>query len=384
MSYTAFVFANLFRKALRTTLTFFSLFIAFILLVILGSVQQIFTGEMELEGGANRLQVSAKYSIIALLPESYVQDIEAIPGVELVTHATWFGAYYQDVQNQIPLFPVDPTTYFDVVDELQVSDEVKERFTNVRRSMVAPEEMAIEYGWKVGDLIPIGAQIYPQKDGSMTWEFEFAGTYSVGNDFGALLINYEYFDEARQMATGGIGWLSVKITDPELVPKIAAQIDDMYVNSANPTRSAPESEAMRQFLNQYGDIGLMMTGILSAVFFTILLLTANTMSQSFRERIPELAVLKTIGFTDSKIAMFVLIEAVLLCLIPALIAIGISFPLATGVSSLIATLPIGFPFALQEETLVAAAGAAVLLGLLVGLIPAMTARRLTIVDALRS
>ncbi|MCY4656627.1 MAG: ABC transporter permease [Gammaproteobacteria bacterium] len=383
MKYLQFVWMNLFRKPLRTTLTFFSLFVAFILFVILGSVTVIFNSDIEMEGGENRLQVSAKYSIIDDLPGSYVQEIQALPDVELVTHATWFGAYYQDERNMIPLFPIEPDTYFAVMDELTISDEDYERMLSVRRGMLAPETMAEEYGWQVGDLIPIGAQIYPMNDGNMTWEFEFAGTYSAGQDFGAILVNYDYFDEARQFGRGAIGWLIVKVIDSDRLTDIATQIDKMYVNSSDPTRSAPEAEAFRQFMNQYGNIGLMMTGILSAVFFTILLLTGNTMSQSFRERIPELAVLKTLGFTDTRVSIFVLIEAVLLCLIPALVSVGIAIPLGSVVGVLLESMPFGFPFAIQASTLYSAIGIAALLGCLIGLIPAITAKRLSIVDALR-
>ena len=373
MGYFRFVVANLFRKALRTTLTFFSLFVAFILFVILGSVSVIFNSDIELEGGANRIQTSAKYSIIDNLPEKYVREIQALPGVRLVTHATWFGGYYQDERNMIPVFPVDPTTYFEVLSEVKI-----------RRSMVAPISMAEQYNWSVGDLVPIGAQIYPMQDGNMTWEFEFAGTYDAGNDFSALLINYFYFDEARQFGRGSIGWMVVEVEDAEMVPDIATQIDQMYENSSDPTRSAPEAEAFRQFMNQYGDIGLIMTGILSAVFFTILLLTANTMSQSFRERISELAVLKTVGFSDTKVAVCVLFEAVLLCLIPAILSIGCAIPIAVGVKAMVSSMPFAFPFELQVSTLYGAAVIALVLGLIVGLVPAFTAKRLTIVEALRT
>ena len=384
MGYFNFVVANLFRKALRTTLTFFSLFVAFILFVILGSVSVIFNSDIELEGGANRIQTSAKYSIIDNLPEKYVLEIQALPGVRLVTHATWFGGYYQDERNMIPVFPVDPTTYFEVLSEVKITDEVLARFTETRRSMVAPVSMAEQYNWSVGDLVPIGAQIYPMQDGRRTWEFEFAGTYDAGNDFSAVLINYFYFDEAREFGRGSIGWMIVEVEDAEMVPDIATQIDSMYENSSDPTRSAPEAEAFRQFMNQYGDIGLIMTGILSAVFFTILLLTANTMSQSFRERISELAVLKTVGFSDTKVAICVLFEAVLLCLIPAILSILCAIPIGEGVKVAVSSMPFAFPFELQESTLFGAAGIALVLGLIVGLVPAFTAKRLSIVDALRT
>lgn len=250
--------------------------------------------------------------------------------------------------------------------------------------MVAPVSMAEQYNWKVGDLVPIGAQIYPMQDGSRTWEFEFAGTYEAGNDFSALLINYFYFDEARQFGRGSIGWMVIEVEDAEMVPDISTQIDRLYENSADPTRSAPEAEAFRAFMNQYGNIGLIMTGILSAVFFTILLLTANTMSQSFRERISELAVLKTVGFSDTKVAVCVLFEAVLLCLMPAVLSIACAIPVAAVIKIAVSSMPFSFPFELQVSTLYGVAGIALVLGLVVGAVPALTARRLTIVDALRT
>ena len=384
MTFLGFITANLFRNDVRSLLTIFSLLVAFLLFIVLGSVSVIFTADIELEGGANRLQTTAKYSIIDVLPERYVQEIQALSGVDLVTHATWFNGTYQDPKNAIPTFPVDPSTYFAVMDEIDVDPETLSRFTEIRRSMVAPVEMAEEYGWKVGDLIPLGSPIYPMNDGSPTWEFEFAGTYSHGQDFGAILINYFYFDEARAWGRGTVGWIITRVEDPELVSSVATEIDGMYQNSMDPVRSAPESAAMKDFLNQYGNIGLMMSGILSAVFFTMVLLTANTMSQAFRERIPELAVLKTIGFSDTKVSFAVILEAILQCLIPAIISVILAIPLVMGLSVVMSALPMGFPFALNNSVLIGTLGISIFLGVLVGFVPAITAKRLTIIEALRT
>jgi putative ABC transport system permease protein len=246
--------------------------------------------------------------------------------------------------------------------------------------------MAVKYGWKIGDKIPIEADIYPKKDNTRLWEFDLVGTYRApgeggGTSQGAFLFNYDYFDEARQFGQGQVGWFVVRVADPAKALEIARSIDKLFENSANETKTATEAEFARQFANQIGDIGLMMGGILGAVFFTIVLLTGNTMAQAFRERVPELAVMKTLGFSDVAVSLLVLGEAVLLCLVGGALGLAVAAVLAPGVARGIKDILPGFTVVWQ--TFAAGLGIALVLGLAVGAVPALTARRLRIVDALR-
>jgi putative ABC transport system permease protein len=204
-------------------------------------------------------------------------------------HANWFGGIYRDRSNFFPKFPVEPRAYFSLYPEYRIDPAQLAAFENTRTGAVAPAAMLEEFGWKIGDRIPIEADIWPKKGGDRRWEFELVGTYDVpGADVqpSEFLFNHAYFDEARQYGEGTVGWFIVRVADPERSAEIARAIDTLFENSPNATRTATEAEFARQFANQVGDIALLMTGILGAVFFTILLLTGNTMAQTLRERIP--------------------------------------------------------------------------------------------------
>lgn len=388
MTGIGFVWKNLYRKKTRTFLTFFCLFVAFLLYVALGSIAVVFSVDVASgELGANRLQTSAKYSMIDDIPKRYVDEISALDGIELVTHMTWFGGYYQEPSNMLVTFPVDPSTFFRVYPEYEISDEHLTAFLETRRGMVAPIGTVERYQWTVGDIVPIGSQIYPQKDGNYMWEFELVGFYTPEQEgMSAVLLQYDYFEEANAFGPGAVGWLAIQIADPQLAPELAQKIDSMYINSSDPVRTATESESNRQFLAQYGNITLMMSGILLAVFFTILLVCANTMAQAFRERIAELGVLKTIGFNDYKLGLWMLSEAICLSVIPAIfgVVLGMGTLMAVGSSGaaamFIPTPPMSVVLSIAGSSLALAAG----LGVLVGAIPALTTTRMSIVDAMHA
>lgn len=383
MSWLTLVWSNLFRHRVRTVLTLVSVLVAFLLFVLLRNVIDAFASGVEI-AGVDRLVTSPKYSIIDPLPLAHLGRIQAVDGVEAVVHANWFGGFYQEPRNFFAKFPVRPREWFAMYTELRISPEHLEAFASTRDGTVVPEALAEQYGWSVGDRIPITADIYPKKDGSRLWEFELVGTYSAPPDEpmpNTMLFQYDYFDEAVQHSAGTVSWFVVRVSDPDEAAEVASRIDAAFENSLNPTRTSTEAEYQRQFASQIGDIGLMMSGIMGAVFFTILLLTGNTMSQGLRERIPELAVLKTVGFSDTSVSLLVLAEALLLCLMGGMLGLALGAlatqALAPGLESFIGV------FRLSWLTVVLGLGLAVLLGLVVGAFPALTARRLSIVDALR-
>ena len=383
MNFLSLIWAGLFRRRTRTALTLLSIIIAFLLFGLLRSITNAFSAGVDV-AGVDRLVVQPKYSIIDGLPISHLNQIRAVPGVAMVTHYSWFGGVYQERSNFFPKFPVQPVDWFAVYPELRIDPAQLEKFAATRTGAVAPAELAAKFGWKIGDKIPIEADIWPKKDGTRMWEFDLVGVYqasTAGTSRNAFLLNYDYFDEARQFGQGGVGSFVVRVADPAKAAEVARAIDVVFENSSNETRTATEAEVARQYANQIGDIGLMMGGILAAVFFTIILLTGNTMAQAFRERVPELAVLKTLGFSDALVALLVLGEAVLLCIAGGTVGLGIAALLGPGVAQGVKDVLPGFK--IVWETIAMGLTIAVLLGLVVGAVPAVTARRLRIVDALR-
>ena len=372
----------MFRRKLRVSLTIVSLITAFILFVLLRSVAIVF--ETDAEFGADvRLQTQAKYSMIDLLPLSYQRRIETLDGVDAVTHASWFGGVYQDGATFIATFPVDQSTYFTVHPDYVVSEEHLKAFQETRTGALVPESMMRQFDWQVGQKVPLRSPIYPLKDGSNVWTLDIVGTYVVESQEDAMtafLFRYDYVEEASSMGGSFVGWFVTRVEDPNRAPELANAIDQLFENSSDPTRSAPESAAAGEFLKQYGDISLMMSGILGAVFFTMILLTGNTMAQGYRERIPELAVLKTLGFSDFTVGMFIVVEAVLLCLLSATCGIALGVVATDGLGNVLAQF---IPTNLSMQTVYFGAVVALLLGIGVSLMPAISANRLTIVDALQ-
>ncbi len=385
MNTMGLMWSNLFRRKLRTVLTLFSVLVAFLLFTLLRTATVAFSTGGFNQPGIDRLVVAPKYSIIEPLPVSYLRQIESVAGVDNAAHADWFGGIYQDPRNFFPQYPVQPRDWFDLYPEFVIDPAELEAFARTRTGAVAPAELAAKYGWSVGDRIPLQGQIYAKRDGGRLWEFDLVGTYRGPENESQpaeFLFHYDYFSEANEFGKGNVGWYVVRIDDPERAPEIASAVDALFENSLNPTRTSTEAEYNRQFIEQVGDIELMMTGILGAVFFTILLLTGNTMAQGLRERVPELAVLKTVGFTDARVAWLMLGEAVLLCGLGAILGIAAAFGVALAVGPQLEDF-FG-EFRVSWSIVAAALGISLLLGLAVGATPSLAARRLTIVDALRS
>lgn len=382
MKYLILLWAGLARRKVRTTLTLLSVIVAFLLFGTLRSVVDAFNIGVEI-AGADRLITSGKYSIIELLPISYLNRIESIEGVESITHQTWFGGTYKDPTNFFPRWPVDIDRHLTVFPELIVPPEVVQAFKRNRQAAIAGRDLAEQYGWKVGDRIPIIADIWPQARGG-AWEFDLIGTFDTtleGSPTLEFWMNYDYFDEARAFAQGLVGWFTVKVAKGTEAQDVARNIDAMFANSSNETKTSTEKQFALSFAKQMGDIGLIMTGILAAVFFTIVLLTGNTMAQSIRERVPELAVLKTLGYTNGGVLALVIAESTLLTAVGGAIGLGLSTLLVTTMGDALASFVPGITNSVQNIALGFAV--AVLLGLVVGFVPALRAMRLRIVDAMR-
>jgi len=380
MKYFYLIWKSIWRKKVRTILTILSIFVAFLLFGLLSALNQAFTGNPDL-ANSSRLVVVDKVSIINSMPGRYLAKIEATPGVAKVALSNWFGGYYQEQRNQFPQFPVDPERYLDVFPELLMPDEQKQKWFATRDSAVISIELANAYGFKVGDRVPIHSSIWTNKSGSQVWDFEIAGIFEnedprQGAQF--MLFQYDYFDEGRAFGTGNIGWFTVTIEDTADAIEVAAAIDAQFANSANETKTDTEAAFSASFVNQFGNIALIVGLILGAVFFTILLVSGNTMAQSVRERISELAVLKTLGFEDRSVMAIVLAESVLIMLVGGVLGLAASWALVTyGMQGY------GLPgLYLSTSALLTGCLYIVVAGVISGVFPALRAMRLTITDAL--
>jgi putative ABC transport system permease protein len=382
--YLPLLWAQLFRKKTRTVLTLLSVLVAFLLFGLLQAVQVAFESGAD-AADAKRLLMTARYSIIEPLPMAYLRRIEGVPGVVGVAFADWFGARYQNESNAFPVFAVDPARYLDMYPEFTIAPGHREAFVKTRTGAVAGKRLADRFGWTVGQKLPIASEIHAKTDGSLDWEFDLVGVIdaedpAVQGNTDVVLINVAYFDEARQTGRGKTGWYVIRIADPEQAKAIATEIDRMFANSPDETKTAPEKEFAIGFAKQIGDIGALVTRILIAVFFTILILTGNTMAQSIRERIPELAILKTLGFSDRTVTGLVLGEALLLLLLGG----------SLGMAGAVSVMPVlngatggRFPPLFVDAFTWLLAGLVALgLALAVGLPPALRVKRLRIVDAL--
>jgi len=383
MKYFYFVFKNLTRKKVRTSLTILSIMIAFLLFGLLRTLGQAFDGGARI-AGEDRLVTINKVTLILPLPYSYLNKVKALDGVDKVTMANWFGGYYQDKRNQFPTFPVDAEEYFDIYkDSLILPPEQMQAWKADRIGAVVGKGLAKKFNWKIGDRIPL-IGMFPQKNGGTNWEFVIEGIFSektAGNRDNAMFFHYDYFDKARQFGEGSIGWMVIKVKNPKDSARVAAAVDALFANSAAETKTDSEKEFAKSFAKQFGDIGLITTLILSAVFFTMLLVAGNSMAQSFRERIPEFAILKTLGFSDISVMLMVLSEAVLICCIGGFLGLSLAkLVLVANADKIAGTLP-----GLDMSWPIVVAGIAwvLLLGVITGAVPALQGLRLNIIAALR-
>ena len=380
MTKTGFVLRNLFRKKTRTTLTLLSVMTAFLLFGLLQAVNVLFSAGADFVG-ATRLVTQARVSFTQPLPLRLLPQIEAVPGVDKVMWQQWFGAVWQE-NTQLIFFAADPFRLRDVYPEYVMPPEQWQAFNDTRTGMIVGRALADQYGWKIGDKVPISSNIFPQKDGSKAWTFDLVGIYDGKDEqwqrqTNVGWINFAYFDEANQFGSGRAGTFTLSLEDPDQAEQVAQAIDKMFENSPDETKTQTERDFNIGFFKQIGDIGLIVRWILFAVFFTLLLVVGNTMAQSVRERVPELAILKTLGFSDGSVLGFVLAEALLICVIGGLAGMGI----ATFLGSL-AGRGGNFPLAVDSGVWLMGLGAMLLMSIAVGLLPALRAQRLKIVDAL--
>jgi putative ABC transport system permease protein len=379
--YLPLLWANLRRKPLRTGLTLASIIVAFLLFGLMQTLRVALTGGADL-AGADRLVTMHKVSIIQPLPQAYLTRISAVKGVKVASSHDWFGGIYQDDRNQIAAIAVEPKKFFDLYTEYQLPPEQKQAWQNDRASAIVGKVLAERFGWKVGDTVPLRSNIWSKADGSSTWPLKIAGIYdAINGDNQSIYFDYEYLNESRTVARNLIGWVVMRIEDPSRSADIARTIDAMFLNSSTETKTATEKAFIQGFANQMGNIGALMTGIATAVFFTMLLVTANTMGQSIRERLNEIAVMKTLGFSSFGVTTMVIAEAVLVTAIGGAIGLLLATLFAKAIGNALKQF---FPvLGMPPSAYVVGVVLILVLGGLAAALPSVQAGRLKIVDALR-
>ena len=384
MKYLPLLWAALWRRKPRTIYTGLSIIVAFLLYGLLSAFNHAINAGVEVSD-SDRLVTTGKYSLTQILPYAYYQQIKGVEGVALATHATWFGGIYQTEANFFAQFPADVETYLELYPEIVLDPAQREKLTQTKTGVVVAKTLADRFGWKLGNTVPIQSTIWPKADRTNAWDFDIVGIFDAAKpaqraQIEMMLIRHDYFDDTRLFAQGTVGWFVTRVEKGANVAEVASRIDALFANSPNPTKTQNEKAFNQSFVKQLGDIGFIISSIMGAVLFTLLLLTGNTMMQSVRERVPELAVLKTLGYRHGQVLMLVLAESGLLCLLSAGLGLLLTALLLPG---LVPQLPGNFSgMALTAPDVLRGMGIAAALALLVGALPARRAMRLDIVNAL--
>jgi putative ABC transport system permease protein len=367
----------LFRKKLRTSLTIGSFAVALFLFGLLVIVRGAFSQGVDI-AGADRLVVINKTSLIQPLPLSYRDRLLRMDGIKQVAFQNWFGGVYQDEKNFFPQFAVDVENQRAMYPEFVIPEDQWKAFAEDREGAIAGQNTAERFGWKVGDRIPLKGTIY-----TGPWEFNLRGIYKgsrAQDDTTQFWFHYDFLDERRAFGKGDVGWYVVRVTDPDKSVQVAKSIDAEFANSPFETKTDTEKEFAASFVKQMGNIEFLILTVGGVVFFTLLLVTGNTMAIAVRERVGELAVLKALGFSNRFVLLLVMMES----LIVAFVGGGLGLLLAKLFS--LRGDPTGgiLPyFYLPPLAIVAGVGTALLVGVAGGILPAFAAMRLRVVDAIR-
>jgi putative ABC transport system permease protein len=380
MRFLSLIFANLFRKKIRLLLTVGSFAVALFLFAFLAVVKDAF-GRGSDVAGADRLVIINRVSIINTIPLKYRDQILRIPGVKYITHNNWFGGIYQEERNFFPQFVIDPENQRQVFPELIVPDDQWSAFLKDRQGSIVGARTAKRFGWKIGDRIPIKTTIW----GGGAWEFNLDGIYHgkrPQDDETQFWFHWDHFEERIPAGIKGqVGWYVVKLESPDDAVRVAKAIDQQFANSPSETKTETESAFAAGWVKQFGNIQFLIVTIGTVVFFTLLLVTGNTMAISVRERTSELAVLKAIGYSDRMVLFFVLAESLITALIGGLFGLGLAYlavpALGAALNGLLPNL------VLSLSILGLGLGVALVVGLASGLLPGIGAMRMRVVHALR-
>ena len=381
MKYFLLIRAGLLRKKARTILTMLSIVTAFLLFGLLQGINQDLKSGF---GGSSngRLWTTSRAGGLNTMPISLMEHIAGIEGVRSIAHVSFFGGYFQDARNALPAFATNVDKLAAVYPELNITQAQIDAMKATRAGVLVGRPLADKYGWRIGDEIPVGTTLWPNSQSRNSWTFDIVGIFDAAPNYAqtslgsGFWINYDYWDAARLSDLHHVHQFLIRIDDPARATAVAAQVDKIFENSSDETRTQSENAAIQSQFKQLADIGFIANAITGAVMFTLLFLSANTMMQSVRERIPELAVLRTLGFAAGTVCWLVIAESLLLCLSAAIVGLVLS---AGAVRLIGAALGTGM---LPPLVIVGGLGIAVALAIISAATPAMLAQRLNIVDAL--
>jgi putative ABC transport system permease protein len=379
MKYLPLIWMNVWRRKIRTTFTLLSIFIAFLLFGIVMTIRAAFGFGVDI-AGLDRLVLINKVTLILPLPISYQRQIQQTPGVKIASHQTWFNGAYQKPTNILTTIAVEPTPFLATYPEFVLPEAQAAAWLADRQGIIVGKDIAARYNWKLGDRIPLISSIWEPKN---PWEFNISGIYDGGRgvDKTQVFLRYDYLDENRaERLKGVVGWYVLKIDDPSKAVAMGQTFDAMFANSTAETKTTTEKGFVEGFAKQIGDIGSITIAIATTVLFMFGMVAASTMVQSVRERTSELAVLKTLGFTDGSILALVLSESLFITLTGGGLGLAVAWLITRQGDPTGGLLPL---FELPPKDIVTGVVLLVLMGLVAGIMPAIGAMRLRITDALR-
>lgn len=375
------IYKNLTRKPLRLFLTMFATFVAFLIYGALTAFQVAIDAGVDLSAD-DRLIAVNKINFTQPLPISYVNRVKALDNITNVTHLNWFGGYYQDPQNVVVMFAADPESFLEVYNELILPPEQEAQWLNSRQGLIAGESIARNLGWKVGDRVPVNSNIFSKTDGSSAWEFDVVGIYSgedAQTDTNSVYFHYDYFNETQSFGRDYVGFIGIRTVDPSFNESVIKAVDDLFANTPYETETVPEKTFNKAFVEQIGNLSLILGSVVFAAFFIILVIVGNSMVLAIRERTAEIGVLKTLGFKSRRIFFMVLAESLLLALSGGMLGLLATSLAVTAFNQAPVQLPVLIvtPGIIMEATLIMIG-----LGLVTGILPAVNALRLNIITAL--
>jgi putative ABC transport system permease protein len=380
MKYLPLIWAGLWRKRVSTVLTMFCVVFAFALFGLLHGFSAALDGIIDAMSDT-RLRTMSRVNITQPLPLAHRARMQTVPGVDEVSYYNFFAGYYQDRRNSVQVGAIDVASFNTIYPDIKIEPQYIDAMLHTRNGALVGEDLAKEQGWKVGDRLPLGSAVWTRKDGAENWDFEIVGSYRSPTGrvpTSELWINYDYFDEARAAANGTVTLYFLKIHDSSSAAAISERIDALFANSTNETQTQSEKDWVRAQIAQIGDIAFFVNAIIAAVMFALLFVTGNTMMQSVRARIPELAVLKTYGFSNTAVMSLVLAESVVLCIVAAALGIGIAAVISPPIYRQFGAGGLNLPMAVVAVGI----GLAIVFAIVSASLPALRAQRLSIVDAL--
>lgn len=371
---------NLFRKKTRSSLLILSIAVAFLLFGALTAFGKAWYSGADLAAD-NRLITVNKINFTVSMPYAYYGRIQQVDGITAVSHANWFSGYYQEPTQFIQSWAIDPESYLQVYADLSMPAEQRARFISDRTCLIVGEQVATQYGWSVGDTIPLQSSIFTRADGEDAWQFELCAIFTdaSGAPVNYAMFHYELFNETISFGRDSLGWFILLTEDSSINDQVIADIDALFANSAAETETSTEAAFNEAFAAQFGNIALILLYVVGAAFVTILMIVGTTMVLAISERTKEIAVLKTLGFRSGAIFLMVLGESILLAIVGGVIGLG----LAAGLIGLIASQDANpFPnLGIGPDIVGYGVLCMVALGLVTGLAPAWNAQRLKIIDA---